>query len=149
MNSLKHCTPPATPPAAPPNTPGLGQADCSCKFGLIDPPEVANKLRLVEERTEQYAAGLLRFWVPRLMRTERAIYSGKFKLVASTRGTRSLFDLEDDPKEQNNLSTALPDVMNDLGYQLELWTAQIQAGGKNLELDPETLERLRSLGYVN
>ena len=53
----------------------LRQTDCSCKFGLIDPPAVANKLRLVEERTEQYAAGLLRFCDCRLGQGAQRFYA--------------------------------------------------------------------------
>jgi DNA replication protein DnaC len=70
MDSLKHCTPAALPPV-------LRQTDCACKFGLIDPPEVANKLRLVEERTEQYAAGLLHFCDCRLGQGAQRFYAAR------------------------------------------------------------------------
>ena len=43
--------------------------------GVQDPPEVANKLRLVEERTEQYAAGLLRFCDCRLGQGAQRFYA--------------------------------------------------------------------------
>ena len=59
-------------PTAPP---GLGQTDCSCKFGLLDPPPVANQLHLVEERTAQYAAGLLRFCDCRLGQGAQRFYA--------------------------------------------------------------------------
>ena len=55
----------------------LRQSDCACKFGLIDPPPVANKLRLVEERTEQYAAGLLRFCDCRLGQGAQQFYAAR------------------------------------------------------------------------
>ena len=68
MHSLKHCMPAALPPR-------LRPTDCACKFGLIDPPPVANQLRLVEERAAQYAAGLLRFCDCRLGQGAQRFYA--------------------------------------------------------------------------
>ena len=99
--------------------------------------------------TESYPAGLVHFWAPRLMRTERAVYLDKFKLVVSTRGKRVLYDFEQDPLETSDLSAILPDTAEDLSSQLAGWSSQIKARDGKLELDAETLERLRSLGYVN
>ena len=39
----------------------LQGADCSCTAGIINPPALTKALALVEERTEQYAAGRLQF----------------------------------------------------------------------------------------
>lgn len=46
-------------PAAPARP--LPQSDCSCTAGILDPPALTKALPVVEERTGQYAAGLLRF----------------------------------------------------------------------------------------
>ena len=51
------------------------QTECGCRFGLISPPEVENKVRLVEERTEQYKAGLLTFCDCRLGQGAQLFYS--------------------------------------------------------------------------
>ena len=92
MDSLKHCTPAALPPV-------LRQSDCGCTFGLIDPPPVANKLRLVEERTEQYAAGLLRFCDCRLGQGAQRFYAARAqnpygKQLAEEAGKRRLAYLQ-------------------------------------------------------
>ena len=46
-------------PAAPAHT--RQQADCSCKAGILNPPALTKALPVVDERTGQYAAGLLHF----------------------------------------------------------------------------------------
>ncbi len=39
----------------------LRQTNCNCKAGIVDPPELLKVLSVVEERTQQYEAGLLQF----------------------------------------------------------------------------------------
>ena len=46
-------------PAAPARP--LPGSDCSCRAVILDPPALTRPLSMVEERTEQYEAGLLRF----------------------------------------------------------------------------------------
>ena len=53
----------------------LRQTDCGCRFGLINPPDVENKIRLVEERTEQYKAGVLVFCDCRLGQGAQQFYA--------------------------------------------------------------------------
>jgi DNA replication protein DnaC len=54
MDSLGRCTPAELPLI-------LRQADCNCNLGIVNPPELTNMLSIVEERIQQYEAGLLQF----------------------------------------------------------------------------------------
>jgi arylsulfatase A-like enzyme len=63
----------------------------------------------------------------------------------------SLYDLLSDPLETENLSTREPGILRDLFDRLDTWeeryARQVGAEGRVI-LDEETLERLRSLGYI-
>ncbi len=65
-------------------------------------------------------------------------------------GSRRLFDLADDPGERIDLAGARPREVQRLSAELErlLRVAAGGAPGQGLPLDPEVLESLRSLGYV-
>jgi len=65
--------------------------------------------------------------------------------------SRKLFDLEDDPREVNDLLAGGGDTMEIVSH-LELQMRMLTAGGQSatdeVELDEEALERLRALGYI-
>ncbi len=84
---------------------------------------------------------------------QRAILDGRFKLILSDDGRRELYDLLDDPAEQRNLIDTRPDVAQRLSDALAHWETQTPAYDpkSNLAspaLDPQTLDALRSLGYI-
>jgi arylsulfatase A-like enzyme/tetratricopeptide (TPR) repeat protein len=65
-----------------------------------------------------------------------------------------LFDLEQDPGERRNLAAQRPDELARLREEWREHIAQSETiratlGADGEELDPETLERLRSLGYAH
>ncbi len=86
---------------------------------------------------------------PRAVRTERFFYS-----VHPRKQTRELYLLEDDPHTRADLSISRPDLADRAGRMLDDWVQEMQSRTQEigerelLELDPETLERLRALGYV-
>ncbi|MBD3236568.1 MAG: sulfatase-like hydrolase/transferase [Candidatus Eisenbacteria bacterium] len=83
-----------------------------------------------------------------------ALRKGRWKLIR--RGSESdpdwrLFDMEVDPREQNDLAAAHPDTVARLRGELEALVgvfAQTQLGEGPAEVDPRSLERLRALGYI-
>jgi arylsulfatase A-like enzyme len=82
-------------------------------------------------------------------RIERAIYSGNFKYIDSTAGKHELYDVSTDPAEVHNLCSVDAVPCSSMRHDLEEWekaTPKTVSHGK--PLDPQTLERLRSLGYA-
>ncbi len=85
---------------------------------------------------------------------QKGIYVGDFKfMVTQASGWMGLYNIEDDPYEQNNLIEHSPEDLARLRSALgkQLLTNQQRAEGfvpEATSLSPEQLERLRSLGYV-
>jgi len=76
-----------------------------------------------------------------------AVFRGTSKLISSSLGLQEFYDLGKDPKEQNNLYSAAPPV--ELEAFLREWvrnTSRVRQAQQ--PVDPETLNRLRSLGYL-
>lgn len=76
--------------------------------------------------------------------------SGPWKLIHGPDGM-ALYHLLDDPRETTDVSRQHPDVVARLGAELDAFRARGFPAGlaqTDVELDPETLETLRSLGYV-
>ena len=84
----------------------------------------------------------------RFDRIERAVFLKEWKLIRSTNRENELYDLSKDPREQDNLFGAhagagqLEDLLN---QWLDTVEEEAQAPA---DLDPETIERLKSLGYI-
>ena len=80
-----------------------------------------------------------------------AIHDGRFKLIARYQGSLKkpsmLFDLAEDPAESRNVIGEYPEVEERLRNYLESLDA-IVGEQTTPPLDEDTLERLRSLGYV-
>jgi arylsulfatase A-like enzyme len=87
--------------------------------------------------------------LPGYDRVERAFYSETFKYVSSTSGKHELYDFSADPDETHDLCSAQPTRCDQMQHGLAQWEATIpkQARPKR-KLDPQTLERLKSLGYA-
>ena len=66
---------------------------------------------------------------------------------------RELFDTEADPAETTNLERERPEVVSELEALLAAWTASLTSllhtGSGDVDVDPETLEQLRRMGYVD
>ena len=62
-----------------------------------------------------------------------------------------IYDLEADPDEKRNQATSEPETSKRLSARIRAWRAEqeSQAHGRALEADPDSLEGLRALGYVD
>jgi arylsulfatase A-like enzyme len=82
-------------------------------------------------------------------RVERAIYSGNFKYIDSTAGKHELYDVSADAGEVHDLCSVDTARCSGMQRDLEEWEKAIpKTVGRGKAIDPQTLERLRSLGYV-
>jgi hypothetical protein len=64
---------------------------------------------------------------------------------------QELFDIANDPQEQRNLADAHPELVRDLAARLEAWTGSmtgVRSSGGVVDIDSETIDQLRDLGYV-
>jgi arylsulfatase A-like enzyme len=108
-----------------------------------------------------------RHWeAPALARDERVLYSqsapgpdedvirmvrrGHLKLITNREtGRRELYDLAADPTEHKDLSEARPKLADELSALMDQFFVRPDEDPPNtLELDPEMVERLRKLGYI-
>ncbi|MCW5977080.1 MAG: sulfatase [Bryobacteraceae bacterium] len=89
-----------------------------------------------------------------------AIFQDQWKLIYRDQARRAglpeveLYDRRADPKETSNVAAANPEVVTKLRNELDAWIAaqeevkkMVGPGGKS-KLDPQSLERLRTLGYI-
>jgi len=77
-----------------------------------------------------------------------SLRSGRFKLIVDPIAPPMLFDLDADPGETVNRLSAHPDVARALGARLRVLLAGDRGAVDQQQLDRETTERLRALGYV-
>jgi len=86
---------------------------------------------------------------------KRAIWiPGQWLLVHDARGDASqVFDLAADPKGLTDIAASLPEAVPALLQELVVWDPGDSADGyrapEPTEMDPELVEQLRSLGYLN
>jgi arylsulfatase A-like enzyme len=89
---------------------------------------------------------------PRFHRVERAIFSGPYKFVLSTAGKRELYNLSNDPNEKTDLSGTDSETSRRLEAEINQWAKSAESGDTEAasasKLDTDTINRLKSLGYV-
>ena len=82
-----------------------------------------------------------------------AVYHGNLKYIEFSDGARQLHDLVEDPEELQNLAESRPVDAGHLRTLLEAWRNRTPRPAPQLpddeEPDAETLEKLKSLGYLN
>jgi len=83
--------------------------------------------------------------------SEDAIYVDQWKLIVSSRGQVELYDLSEDAGEAQNVVAERPEWVGELIDRLQTFKSEAtpRFGPGESEIDPETLERLKGLGYVN
>jgi len=67
---------------------------------------------------------------------------------------KSLYDLESDPGERNDLAASSPEIVESYTELLANWTEDVWQKREGLqlrpaELDRDEIEKLRALGYMN
>jgi len=90
-------------------------------------------------------------WGRRFQRIRQAVFDWPYKLIHSSDGDHELYDLEQDPREQNNLIDQRPEVVSRLtaGLQeLEQGRAVLPDGPDLSPFDGDIRRRLEELGYV-
>ena len=84
-------------------------------------------------------------------RTLQAFYREPWKLIVGSDGSRSLYDLKSDPREERDLAPLQRDVVTSLVGDLTSLLATTRKPSHPataIEPDPETRARLEALGYV-
>jgi arylsulfatase A-like enzyme len=86
----------------------------------------------------------------RFSATHQAILKGPYKLIRHSDGKRELYDLSKDPGERVNLYKAGDEPGSELDDRLSRWSRSMNNTSNTPEgkYNSETLERLKSLGYV-
>jgi arylsulfatase A-like enzyme len=76
---------------------------------------------------------------------------GHVKWIVSSKGTVEAYDLDSDPRELHNLAVDRDQIERAQGQAARWWTAHppIVTAHHPQELDAETRERMRTLGYVS
>ncbi len=124
-------------------------------LGLAIPPAIqGEELPVIRHPiiAEQYTHGyLVKKYGDRYDRDLTAIYLGDKKYIESSKGTKFLFDLANDPREARNLAKARPTVVEAAAKELAKWTKSRPAlsAKKRTVVSDTARERLRALGYVN
>ncbi len=83
---------------------------------------------------------------------ETSIRAGQWKLIESQgRGSTSLFDLEHDPAESVDLAASRPEISDSMRTQLDALNRRpiLAKPADRNDLDDDTREALRSLGYLS
>jgi arylsulfatase A-like enzyme len=105
---------------------------------------------------ETFRGNLDRVGLPTDWAVHRSIQLGRLKLIQRLREPEQLllFDLDADPRELREIAAERPEEVRALKERLDAWAEaqgrkawELRLSGKR-RLDEETLEQLRSLGYV-
>jgi arylsulfatase A-like enzyme len=109
--------------------------------------------RLYEkQRVPVFLVDGVRFGRPLRVRGEKfGVRQGDWKYIeAPKEGTRELYDLSSDPSERVNLLSRRAQLADELAGRVADWRSRQNglALGPSRQADPQELERLRSLGYV-
>ncbi len=87
----------------------------------------------------------------RIDQDQRAILRGSFEFVLTSRGDQELYDRSRDPVELTNIAGECPEITADLKGRLAHALLAMRPplpARTGPEMDKETKERLRSLGYI-
>jgi arylsulfatase A-like enzyme len=85
---------------------------------------------------------------PRFRRTERAMIRDCWKFILSSDGDRELYNLSIDSGENRNVMSEQREVAAQMEAVLSAWQKNLAPVNGPPGLDKDTLDRLKSLGYV-
>jgi len=81
----------------------------------------------------------------------RALYEGKFKFHWNSKGNHLLFNLEEDPYEETNLLERYPELARTMESTINEFVSSLPKPAPtelHQEVDDDTVEALKSLGYL-
>ena len=86
----------------------------------------------------------------RFDRDSKVIYDGNHKLIWNSTGNHELYDVADDPAEENNLYGKMPELEKRLLSRLTPLIEESQRASAHdmPEIDADLRDALKSLGYV-
>ena len=124
---------------------------------LLASNSASARIRLAQETTAEGTGvramrNLHPGWDPTpWIRTQRAVYSGRYKWIESSLGQPELYDLRADPREQRNLASLRvidAATMRDALTAAEAKLVEECETPGNVDVSPEGHELLKALGYV-
>ena len=80
-----------------------------------------------------------------------AIRTERYKLIYSQNGDSELFDIINDPKEENNIINEHNEIVEDLLMKINTWKSSFKPAkikGQEARFDDEIKKRLKALGYL-
>jgi len=86
--------------------------------------------------------------LPGLRQTKRAMFRDSWKLIESSTASRALYDLSADSGENRNVAGEQPQVAAEMGAVLSAWQKNLVPVNGPQRIDKNTLDRLKSLGYL-
>ncbi len=112
-------------------------------------PIIAEYMRPETER-RRFRHGAPDFDFDPLDRRLQSYQVGDLKLIRDDQGRVELYDLSSDPHERTDVSTERPQDVERLSNALDTWLRSRETARTlgEVEMDEETLEELRALGYL-
>jgi arylsulfatase A-like enzyme len=99
--------------------------------------------------TESFPAKVLPDLIVSLDRTQRSIREGSLKMLVGSNGTRQLFDLSADPKEEHNLVAVAPAAAQRLETAIRDWMRLMPDPKTRQVQKQQDMRLLKGLGYVH
>ncbi len=119
-------------------------------YDHIDDPHLSSDLSAQYPEIKKRLLRASEVWPPEQAR-QRALRTSRFKLVERPllEGgyERSLYHLETDPEEKDDVASAYPEVADKLGKALDEWTRELPRYSRPRRSSKEE-QSLRSLGYI-
>ncbi len=83
-------------------------------------------------------------------RSLRVVRTEKWKLIRGSDGLIELYNVDDDPKETENVADENPDQVSTLESKLDEWLASFEhaENDKEVSMREQTKQRLEDLGYI-
>ncbi len=83
--------------------------------------------------------------------TKKCVIRGNHKYIQTLPSAEELYDIVMDPRERRSVAAQWPKVVEQMRKQLELFETRyprLAADSSSTTLDPQTIEKLKSLGYI-
>ena len=113
---------------------------------LLTPGDLSSRIVITQSFPLHFRKGQH----PRLDSVHHAVFLDSMKLIESTTGKREFYDLSNDPNESSDLYDPANKQATMLKKKLDSWlsTSERRKTKGAVKLDKQTLDRLRSLGYI-